>query len=72
MKAAILCLASALVAWQVDSISIGGNVAGVDYRARTHGYVNLIRQAQPWMSLENSSNLALVDEHGWPQVRQAR
>jgi hypothetical protein len=68
MKLAVICFVVALAVCKIDGLAIGGNVAGVDYRARTHGYLNLIRQAQSWMSLQNSSTLAQVDEHGWPQV----
>lgn len=45
---------------------IGGNVDGIDYRGRTQMYVNLVRQAQPFMSLANSSARASTDDEGWP------
>ena len=45
---------------------IGGNADIVDYRGRTQMFVNVVRQAQPFMQLANHSAPAAVDERGWP------
>ena len=51
---------------RLPSNPIGANVDGVDYRGRTQPFVNLVRQAQPFMSMANSSVPAAVNAQGWP------
>lgn len=69
---ATLCVSPSVVAAAPPPVAappvnaIGGNADGIDYRGRTQMYVNLVRQAQPFMSMDNRSAPAAVDGAGWP------